>query len=116
MVKKRSRVSKKKIKKLDASMIQKDIDFHRVHFVAKLHAVKFAVAGGIVFGLLNALMTIAGIYGYFTECGNLILSIYGIAGYSVSWLGVALGAIYGFVDGFIFAGAFAWFYNRLGCF
>jgi hypothetical protein len=33
-------------------------------------------------------------------------------GYSISWLGGVLGAVYGFVDGLIGAVLFAWLYNR----
>jgi hypothetical protein len=71
------------------------------------------LAGGIVSAIFVAVVTIAGIFGYFPEYTSLIVSVYGILGYSLSWLGVLLGAIYAFVDGFIFTWLFAWVYNKL---
>jgi len=103
----------KRIKKLDAKIVQKDVDSTGVTVVAKLHAVKFGLACGIVSGLLIAVTTLAGIYGYFAECNALIVSMYGFVGYSVSHLGILLGAVYGFIDGFVLGGIFAWIYNKL---
>jgi hypothetical protein len=34
-------------------------------------------------------------------------------GYSVSWAGAVVGALWGFVDGLIGGLAFAWLYNKL---
>jgi len=85
---------------------------------AKLNALKFGFAGGKVTGLMVALSTIAGIYGVmggFPLFNALIADIYGTLGYTVSWLGVLLGAIYGFIDGFIFFGLMAWIYNKKCC-
>lgn len=79
----------------------------------KLNKLKFGIAGGITAGICIAFTTILGIYGFFPEYNNLIISIYGFLGYSISWIGVFLGAIYGFIDGFILAGIFAWVYNKL---
>ena len=83
----------------------------------KLDILSFAIAGGKVCGLMVALSTIAGIYGImggFNFLNLLIADIYGVLGYSVSWTGVLLGLIYGFIDGFIFFGLMAWIYNN-GC-
>lgn len=83
----------------------------------KLKVLDFALAGGKVCALMVALSTIAGIYGIlggFPLFNSLIADIYGNLGYSLSWKGVLLGAIYGFLDGFIFFGLMAWLYNR-GC-
>jgi hypothetical protein len=77
----------------------------------------FALAGGRVMGLIVALSTIAGIYGFlggFSLFNSLLLDIYGTLGYSISWKGVLLGAIYGFIDGVILFGLLAFFYNK-GC-
>ena len=41
-----------------------------------------------------------------------LMDIYGKLGYNISWFGAVLGAIYAFIDGFILAALFAWFYNR----
>lgn len=84
---------------------------------AKLDVLDFATAGGKVTGLMVALSTIAGIYGImggFPIFNALIADIYRTLGYSVSWLGALLGLIYGFIDGFVFFGLMAWFYNK-GC-
>jgi len=79
----------------------------------KLNALKFGLAGGITAGICVALTTILGIFELFPEYNSLIVSIYGFLGYSISWLGVLLGAIYGFLDGFILVIIFAWIYNKL---
>jgi len=110
MVKKKS---VKKIKKLDPKIVQKDIDSTGVHVTADLHAVKFGLAGGIVCALGVAILTIAGIYGYFAEFNALIISIYGFLGYAVSGTGILIGAVCGFVDGFIGLWLLATIYNKL---
>jgi len=79
----------------------------------KLNAVKFGLAGGIVTAVCVIVTTIAGIYGYFLEYNSLVVSIYGFLGYSLSWLGVFLGAVYSFIDGFVLTWLFAWVYNKL---
>ncbi|MBT4166188.1 hypothetical protein HOE04_04070 [archaeon] len=81
--------------------------------MTKLNTLKFGLAGGITTALCVALITIAGIFNYCPECTSLISGIYGSLGYSVSWLGVLLGAIYGFIDMFIGTFVFAWIYNKL---
>lgn len=78
----------------------------------KLNILKFGIAGGITTGICVAFTTILGIYGLFPEYNNLIISIYGVLGYSISWVGILLGAIYGFIDGFILTAIFAWVYNK----
>lgn len=83
----------------------------------KLNVLDFAFAGGKICGLIVVLLTISGIYGImggFQMWNMLIADMYGALGYSVSWTGVLLGAIYGFIDGFIFFGLMAWIYNK-GC-
>ncbi len=79
----------------------------------KINPFKFGIAGGITAGICIAFTTILGIYGFFPEYNNLIVSIYGFLGYSISWIGVLLGTIYGFIDGFILTTIFAWIYNKL---
>jgi hypothetical protein len=83
----------------------------------KLNIFNFSLAGARLCALIVALITLAGIYnllGGFPLLNSLLVDIYGKLGFSVSWLGVLLGAIYGFIDGFIFFGVFAWLYNK-GC-
>ena len=79
----------------------------------KLNTLKFGIAGGITVGFCVVFTTIFGIYEFFPEYNNLIVSIYGFWGYSISWIGIFLGAIYGFIDGFILTIIFAWAYNKL---
>ncbi len=81
--------------------------------VERLDAVKFGIAGGAVTALAVALITIGGIYGYLGNSMNLISDWYGAFGYSVTWLGVLLGGVYSFIDGFILTWIFAWIYNKL---
>lgn len=90
--------------KMDGSTLEK---------FGKLNTLKFGIAAGITAGICVAFTTILGIYGLFPEYNNLIISIYGFLGYSISWAGVFLGAIYGFIDGFILTAIFAWVYNKL---
>jgi hypothetical protein len=83
---------------------------------AKLNPVKLGIACGIVSALVVAITTIAGIFGImggFPAWNGLIEDIYGSLGYSVSSLGVILGAIYAFIDGFIMTWVFALIYNKL---
>ena len=84
----------------------------------KLNAFKFGLAAGIVAGICVALTTIAGIFGWFPEYTALsfewLTGIYGFLGYKgASWLSVLLGAVYSFIDTFIFVLVFALIYNRL---
>ena len=102
-----------KIKKLDPKVVQRDIDSTGVHVIADLHAVKFGLAGGIVWAIVVMGLTIAGIYGYFLEFNALIISIYGFLGYAISVTGVLIGAVCGFVDGFIGFWLLAVIYNKL---
>ncbi len=81
----------------------------------KFNVLKFALTGGIYFALVVALTTLASILNIpgFPEFTSLIVSFYGSWGYSVSWLGIFVGAFWGFVEGFIHLGFFAWLYNIL---
>jgi len=97
--KKRSLKSKKQVK-------QKNIGL-------KLNALKFALTGGILTGLFVACVTLCSLLEYFELIGILIYSVYGVLGYSITAWGILIGAIYGFIDGFIMFGIFAWLYNKL---
>ena len=73
------------------------------------------LSAGLAFGIVGAIgmivLTIAGIFGQFNVLTSLLVNAYGFLGYSVGWLGVLLGAIYGFSDLFVFGILVAWFYN-----
>jgi hypothetical protein len=81
----------------------------------KFNVLKFALAGGILIALCFALMTLASILNVagFKEFTSLLVQFYGAWGYSVSWLGILVGAFWGFVEGFIHLGLLAWIYNKL---
>jgi hypothetical protein len=44
---------------------------------------------------------------------DLLVQFYGFYGYSVSTLGIVVGAFWGFLEGFVHFGIFAWLYNLL---
>lgn len=78
----------------------------------KLNPKNFGLAGGILFALCKVIMTSLALFaGYGTEVMNLIVSLY--PGYTISVAGIFLGAIYGFIDGFVAFYVFAWLYNKL---
>jgi len=80
----------------------------------KINAINLGVAAGILGGTVLLLTTMAGIlFRAFPEFLSLMQDIYGFAGYDITWFGVVLGGIYGFVDCFIFFWLLALLYNRL---
>jgi hypothetical protein len=81
----------------------------------RLDALKFAIAGSIYGGACIALATILALLGVpgFRPFTDLLTQFYGFYGYSVSALGVFIGAFWGLVEGFIHFGIFAWLYNQL---
>lgn len=80
---------------------------------ARLNPVGFGIGWGIIGALFVALTTVAALFGYFPMTTSLLVDIYGYFGYSISGLGILLGAIYGFVDCFIIGALFAAIYNAL---
>lgn len=81
----------------------------------KLDTLSFALAGAIYGAACLALATIAALIGFpgFRPFVDLLTQFYGFYGYSVSALGVVVGAFWGFVEGFVHFGIFAWLYNVL---
>jgi len=81
----------------------------------KFNTLNFALAGGIYVALCMALATILSMEGIpgFPEFTNALVSIYGAYGYSVSAMGILVGAFWGFVEGFVNLGIFAYIYNCL---
>ncbi len=78
----------------------------------KLNLKAFALTSGLTLGVGIFLFTwwviaLRGITGELTIFGMLY------PGYSISPSGSFIGLGYGFVDGIIFGGMFAWFYNKL---
>ena len=81
----------------------------------RLHALKFAIAGGIYLALMGFLVTIAALLRIpgLPEFARMLEQFYGPWGYSISAMGALIGAFWGLVEGFIHFGAFAVIYNRL---
>ena len=81
----------------------------------KLNAFKFALAAGIYGAGCIAVSTVCTLLGVpgFKPFTDLLVQFYGYYGYSVSAAGIAVGAFWGFVEGFVNVGIFAWLYNLL---
>jgi hypothetical protein len=81
----------------------------------RLDALRFALAGGIYCAGCVALATICALLGIpgFKAFTDLLTHFYGFYGYSVSTLGIAIGAFWGLVEGLVHFGIFAWLYNTL---
>lgn len=79
---------------------------------APLHKSAFGVAAGVAGALLMILLTVAGLF--MPGAGDFPLELIGqyFQGYSVSWSGVVVGAVWGFAVAFI-AGWFAAFCRNL---
>jgi len=75
-----------------------------------LNCKAFALAAGILWGVVCLLMGFAAAYGYGTGFEKLFSTIY--IGYSTTFGGSIIGGIWGFVDAFIGAYIFAWLYNK----
>ena len=87
---------------------------HRmVRRFARLNPVGVGIGFGIIGALFVSLTTVAAIFGYFPMTASFLMDIYGYFGYSISVLGIVLGAIYGFVDCFIIGALFAVIYNSV---
>jgi hypothetical protein len=74
---------------------------------------RFALAGGILCGVVVFLITLIsiGTSGYGAEWLRVVESVY--PGFHVTVVGSIVGLFYGFVDGFVVLGVFAWLYNKL---
>jgi len=79
----------------------------------RLDTLSFAIAGAIYGAALVALATIAALVGIpgFKPFADLIAQFYAPYGYSVSNVGVVVGALWGLVEGFVHFGIFALLYN-----
>lgn len=80
----------------------------------KLNALKFGVAGGILWGLSILVIALVNLY-VFPGYAGLFLSVLasGYPGFEPTLWGSFIGLIYGFFDAFIGLTLFAWIYNRL---
>ena len=85
----------------------------REALMQKLDTLSFAIAGAIYGASLVALATIGALLGIpgLRPFADLLTQFYGFYGYSVSALGVVVGAFWGLIGGFVHFGIFAWLYN-----
>lgn len=81
----------------------------------KFDTLRFALAGGTYGAGLVAVATICTLLGVpgFKPFTDLLAQFYGFYGYSVSIIGIAIGAFWGLIEGFAHFGIFAWLYNVL---
>lgn len=77
-----------------------------------LNAKNLGIAAGIVSAVIVFFLTLLCSYNeYGKELFEFLEKIY--PGYSISWLGSLVGALYAFIDGFFYFFCIAWLYNRL---
>jgi hypothetical protein len=81
----------------------------------KIDVKKLALTGGIYLSGMTALVTMASLLGIpgFPQFTKMLVDVYGPWGYSISLPGVLIGAVWGFVEGFIHFGIFGWIYNKI---
>jgi hypothetical protein len=80
---------------------------------AKLNAVKFGVAAGIMGAIFILVMSLMAVANQGLLWVALIMNAYGGLGYNITFFGTILGMIYSFIDCFIVAWIFALIYNKL---
>jgi hypothetical protein len=81
----------------------------------KLSAFSFALAGGVYTAIAMAFMTVCsrlGIDGAHAITNGLT-KMFGNFGYSVSWVGLVMSIILGFIVGFLAFGLFVLIYNSM---
>ena len=72
------------------------------------------ISGGILFGSLFIIFTLIGkFFDLFGGLLNILLGIYGNAGYDITYFGILLGGVYGFITGFILFYLYSWIYENL---
>ncbi len=78
---------------------------------SKLAVVTLGLAFGIIWAFGAFVLGLMAMGGWGVAIVEVLSSVY--IGYSPSFVGSVAGAVWGFVDGFIFAALVAWLYNRL---
>ena len=78
--------------------------------VAKLHVLSLALAMGIIFAVM---MLVFGLIAWSTGLWAEAVGVIGTAylGYAPTLPGSLIGAVWGFIDGFVFGALLAWLYN-----
>ncbi len=79
----------------------------------KLNPTKIGLTCGLLWGTSLVLLILPAMFfpPYGTNFITTIASVY--PGYSISWTGMAIGFVYGFIDWFIGGVIFAWLYNYI---
>ena len=84
---------------------------------ARLNPMNFGIAWGIISAICVFFTTIISIIApgsdYALLATNWLEAVYGSLGYSASYSGIIIGAVYGFIDVFIISFLFALIYNKL---
>ncbi|MCE7938396.1 hypothetical protein DCC79_05255 [bacterium] len=82
---------------------------------SRFDVVKFGLAAGLWLGLMVALATACAMLDVpgFRPFAEMMVQFYGPWGYSLSWMGVVMGAVWGFIEGLVHGTVLAWIYNRL---
>ena len=79
--------------------------------IQKLNVLNLAIAMGVSCAIYVVFIGIAAMFGWGTEWVKILGSLY--LGYRASVLGIIIGALWAFVDGFIGGAIIAWIYNKL---
>lgn len=81
----------------------------------KLNTLKFALAGGILFGGIFVASTLFSLIGIpdSKPFAQLLESMYGYYGYSISYARIIVGLFWGFIEGFVQFGILSVIYNLL---
>lgn len=80
---------------------------------AKIHALSFGFAFGVLGGIMMFIMGLFAMVGHGVSYVNLTSSVY--VGYGPTFLGSLIGAIWGFLEMFVFGVLFAALYNCFVC-
>jgi hypothetical protein len=83
---------------------------------SKISPIKFALSTAIIMAVIVILTTLATIWEIlsgFPILISIIGDLYGRLGYTITYLGALIGAVYVFIDTFIISIIFAWLYNKL---
>jgi hypothetical protein len=78
----------------------------------RIDPVRFGIAFGIVYAVVFFLYgLLAALFGWGAAMAEIIGGLY--AGFGPTLIGAVIGALWGFLVGFVFFAAGAWIYNRL---
>lgn len=81
--------------------------------MSSINVMKAALAGGTYVAICAVVITVAALLKVpgAVEFTDWLVMLYSSYGYQVTWLGVLIGAFWGFVEGFVHVGLFSLVYN-----